>query len=48
MHHFPAALHYNFARTHKSLVNPYPRTSAIAAGISDHVRSCEEIAALLD
>jgi IS1 family transposase len=45
------ALHFmymNFARPHKSLANPYPRTPAMAAGISDHVWTCEEIAALLD
>jgi IS1 family transposase len=39
---------YNFARPHTSLRNPYPRTPAMAAGISDHVWTCEEIAALLD
>ena len=39
---------YNFARTHKSLANPYPRTPAMAAGIADHIWTCEEIAALLD
>jgi IS1 family transposase len=44
LHH----LHYNFARPHRSLANPYPRTPAMAAGISDHVWTCEEIAALLD
>ena len=36
-------MHYNFARTHKTLANPYPRTPAMAAGISDHVWSVEEI-----
>ena len=41
-------LHYNSARVHKSLANPYPRTPAMAAGIADHVWTCEEIAALLD
>lgn len=41
-------MHYNFARTHKSLANPYPRTPAMAAHIADHVWTCEEIAALLD
>ncbi len=41
-------LYYNFARLHKSLANPYLRTPAMAAGISDHVWTCEEIAALLD
>lgn len=41
-------MHYNFGRQHKSLANPYPRTPAMAAGIADHVWTCEEIAALLD
>ncbi len=49
--HFAAiALHfffYNFGRAHKSLANPYPRTPAMAAGIADHIWTCEEIAALL-
>ena len=44
LHH----MHYNFARPHRSLANPYPRTPAMAAGIADHVWTCEEIAALLD
>lgn len=44
LHH----MHYNFARAHRSLTNPYPRTPAMAAGISDHIWTCEEIAALLD
>jgi IS1 family transposase len=39
---------YNYARPHKSLANPYPRTPAMAAGVADHVWTCEEIAALLD
>jgi hypothetical protein len=37
-----------FARPHKSLANPYPRTPAMAAGLADHIWTCEEIAALLD
>jgi IS1 family transposase len=41
-------MHYNFARPHKSLANPYPRTPAMAAGLANHVWSCEEVAALLD
>ena len=45
------ALHFmymNFARPHKSLANPYPRTPAMASGLADHIWTCEEIAALLD
>jgi IS1 family transposase len=38
----------NFGRPHKSLANPYPRTPAMAAGVADHIWTCEEIAALLD
>jgi hypothetical protein len=41
-------LHYNFARPHKTLADPYPRTPAMAAGISDHVWTMQEIAGLLD
>jgi hypothetical protein len=41
-------LHYNFARPHKTLANPYPRTPAMAAGVADHVWTLGEIAALLD
>ena len=41
-------LHYNFARVHASLKDPYPRTPAMAAGVADHVWTLEEIAALLD
>ena len=37
-------LHYNFARIHKTL----RITPAMAAGISDHVWSMEEIAMLAD
>ncbi|MGD0019675.1 MAG: IS1 family transposase [Candidatus Limnocylindrales bacterium] len=50
-HAAAVALHFfyvNFGRPHKSLANPYPRTPAMAAGISDHVWTCEEIAGLLD
>jgi hypothetical protein len=42
------SLYVNFARPHKSLANPYPRTPAMAAGLADHIWMCEEIAALLD
>jgi hypothetical protein len=40
-------MHYNFARPHKTLANPYPRTPAMAAGIADHVWTLTEIAGLL-
>jgi hypothetical protein len=40
--------HCNFARPHKSLKSPYPRTPAMAAGVSDHVWTLREIAGLLD
>jgi hypothetical protein len=38
--------HYNFVRTHKSLAYPYPRTPAMASGISDHIWSYEELVKL--
>jgi IS1 family transposase len=50
-HAAAVAIHFmytNFARPMKVLANPYPRTPAMAAGISDHIWTCEEIAALLD
>ena len=40
-------MYYNFARPHMSLATPYPRTPAMAAGVSDHVWRIEEIVALL-
>jgi IS1 family transposase len=39
-------MHYNFARPHMSLGKR--TTPAMAAGVADHVWSCDEIAALLD
>jgi IS1 family transposase len=41
-------LHYNFARPHKSLSKLYPKTPAMAAGVSDHVWTLKEIVGLLD
>ena len=41
-------MQYNFARPHKTLANPYPRTPAMAAGVSDHIWTIEEIAKLAD
>jgi len=38
---------YNFARSHKTLANPYPRTPTMVAGISDHIWSFEEIVKLM-
>jgi IS1 family transposase len=40
-------MHYNFARPHKSLSNPYPQTPAMAAEVTDHVWSLDEIVRLL-
>jgi len=50
-HAAAVSLHFmyvNFARPHKSLANPYPRTPAMAAGAADHIWTLEEIAALID
>jgi len=47
---YAVALHfmyYNFARPHKTLANPYPTTPAMAAGISNHIWTTEEIVGLL-
>ena len=41
-------MYYNFARPHKTLANPYPRTPAMVAGIADHVWTIEEIVKLAD
>lgn len=40
-------MYYNFARPHKGIANPYPRSPAMAAGVADHVWRVEEIVALL-
>lgn len=39
-------MHYNFARPHKSLANPYPRTPAMAAGVENHIWTVEDIVRL--
>ena len=39
-------MHYNFGRVHSSLTNY--TTPAAAAGVADHVWTCNEIAALLE
>ncbi len=41
-------MHYNFARPHKTLANPYPRTPVMAAGIEDHIWTAAEIVSLSD
>jgi hypothetical protein len=41
-------MHYNFARPHKSLKNPSPRTPAMAAGVANHIWTLQEIVGLLD
>jgi IS1 family transposase len=48
---YAVALHfmyYNFARPHKTLANPYPRTPAMAAGIETHIWTVEEIVRLTE
>lgn len=41
-------MYYNFARPHKTLTNPYPKTPAMVAGISNHVWTVKEIVKLTD
>ena len=41
-------MHYNFARPHKTLANPYPRTPAMAAGIENHIWTVDEIVRLVN
>jgi hypothetical protein len=38
---------YNFARPHKSLSNPYPESPAMAAGLTNHIWTIEEIVKLV-
>lgn len=41
-------MHYNFVRPHKSLANPYPRTPAIASGLTNHIWTIEDIVKLIN
>ncbi len=41
-------MHYNFVRPHKTLANPYPRTPAMAAGVSNRVWTIEDIVKLVN
>lgn len=46
---YAVALHfmyYNFARPHKTLANPYPRTPAMATEITNHIWSIDDIVRL--
>jgi hypothetical protein len=40
-------MHYNFARSHKTLSNPYPKSPAMAAGLTSHIWAIEEIVKLV-
>jgi IS1 family transposase len=40
-------MYYNFARPHKTLTNPYPKTPAMVAGLTDHIWTVEEIVRLV-
>jgi IS1 family transposase len=41
-------MHYNFARLHKTLSNPYPKSPAMAAGLTNHIWTTEEIVKLAE
>ena len=41
-------MYYNFARPHKTLTNPYPKTPAMAAGLTNHIWTIKEIINLFD
>lgn len=48
---YAVALHlmyYNFARPHKTLANPYPRTPAMATGINNYIWTIGDIVRLAD
>ncbi|MDD5338083.1 MAG: IS1 family transposase [Dehalococcoidales bacterium] len=47
---YAVALHYmyyNFARPHKALANPYPRTPAMATGLANSIWTIEDIVKLI-
>jgi len=49
-HKYAIALHfmyYNYCKVHKSLANPYPRTPAMAQGLTDRIWNAEDIVKLL-
>ena len=41
-------LYYNFCRPHSSLRDPYPRTPAMAAGLTTHIRNLEWVVDMVD
>jgi len=41
-------MHYNFARPHKTLAYLYPKTPAMAAGLTDHIWTIEELVKLIN
>jgi IS1 family transposase len=41
-------MYYNFARPHRTLANPHPRTPAMAAALTNHIWTIEEIARLAE
>ena len=41
-------VHYNFARSHKGLSNPYPKDPAMSAGLTNRIWTIEEIVRLAD
>jgi IS1 family transposase len=41
-------MYYNFARPHKTLANPYPRTPAMVARVANRIWSIEEIVKLAE
>jgi hypothetical protein len=41
-------MHYSFVTPHKTLANPYPRTPAMAAGLTDHVWGVEDVVSLAE
>jgi IS1 family transposase len=50
-HEYAVALyfmHYNFIRPHKTLANPYPRTPAMASGLTNHIWTIEEIVKMIE
>jgi hypothetical protein len=40
-------MHYKFVRPHQTLANPYPRTPAVAAEITNHMWTIEDIVKLI-